>query len=64
MAGSLRPRTSVGIDDPLLCKAMVLGNDETRLALVTLDLIAWTRRRSDEPRAAIAAQTGIPPSTC
>ena len=61
MAGSLRPRTSVGIDDPLMCKAMVLGNDETRIALVTLDLIAWTRRRSDEPRAAIAAQAGIAP---
>ena len=60
MAGSLRPRTSVGIDDPLMCKAMVLANDETRLALVTLDLIAWTRHRCDGPRAAIAAQVGIP----
>ena len=60
MAGSLRPRASVGVDDPLLCKAMVLGNDDTRVALVTLDLIAWTRQRSDEPRAAIAAATGIP----
>lgn len=61
MAGSLRPRASVGIDDPLLCKAMVLANDHTRLALVTLDLIAWTRHRSDEPRDQIAAQTGIAP---
>ncbi len=61
MAGSLQPRTSIGIDDPLMCKAMVLGNDATRLALVTLDLIAWTRGRSDAPRATIAAQTGIPP---
>ena len=60
MAGSLRPRASVGIDDPLLCKAMVLGNDETRIALVTLDLIAWTRRRSDAARARIAAEAGIP----
>jgi neutral ceramidase len=60
MAGSLRPRTSVGIDDPLLCKAMVLENDETRLALVTLDLIAWTRHRSDGPRATITRQAGIP----
>lgn len=60
MCGSLRPRISVGIDDPLLCKAMVLGQDETRIALVTLDLVAWTRRRSDEPRAAIAARAGIP----
>jgi len=60
MAGSLRPRTSVGIDDPLMCKAMVLGNDETRIALVALDLIAWTRRRSDAARARIAAETGIP----
>ncbi len=61
MAGSLRPRTSVGVDDPLLCKAMVLENGQTRVALVTLDLIAWTRRRCDEPRAAIAAATGIAP---
>lgn len=61
MAGSLRPRASVGIDDPLLCKAMVLANDQTRVALVTLDLIAWTRRRSDEPRAIIADRTGIAP---
>ena len=60
MAGSLRPRASVGIDDPLRCKAMVLGNEDTRLALVTLDLIAWTRRRSDAARATIAAQAGIP----
>ncbi len=61
MAGSLQPRASVGTDDPLLCEAMVLGNDETRIALVTLDLIAWTRRRSDAPRATISARTGIPP---
>ena len=61
MAGSLRPRASVGVDDPLLCKAMVLNQGETRMALVTLDLIAWTRRRCDEPRAIIAAQAGIPP---
>jgi neutral ceramidase len=61
MAGSLRPRASVGVDDPLLCKAMVLGNDDTRIALVSLDLIAWTRRRCDEPRAEIAARTGIAP---
>lgn len=60
MAGSLRPRASVGVDDPLLCKAMVLDNGETRLALVTLDLIAWTRSRSEEPRAAIAARAGMP----
>ncbi|MEN6641064.1 MAG: hypothetical protein ABFE08_01325 [Armatimonadia bacterium] len=60
MAGALRPRASVGVDDPLLCKAMVLGNDDTRIALVTLDLIAWTRKRSDRARATIAAQAGIP----
>lgn len=61
MAGSLRPRASVGIDDPLLCKAMVLDNGETRIALVTLDLVAWARRRCDGARAAIAAHTGIAP---
>ena len=61
MAGALRPRVSVGVDDPLLCKAMVLDNGRTRLALVTLDLIAWTRQRSDGPRAAIAERVGIAP---
>ena len=61
MAGSLQPRASVGIDDPLLCKAMVLGNEDTRIALVTLDLIGWTRQRSDGPRAEIARLTGIVP---
>jgi neutral ceramidase len=60
MAGALQPRASIGIDDPLLCKAMVLDNGQTRLALVTLDLIAWTRRRCDEARAIITDQTGIP----
>ena len=60
MAGSLHPRPSVGIDDPLLCKAMVLDNDETRIALVSLDLIAWSRRRCEGPRATITAKTGIP----
>jgi hypothetical protein len=61
MAGALQPRASVGVDDPLMCKAMVLGNAETRVALVTLDLIAWTRTRCDASRAVIAAETGIPP---
>jgi hypothetical protein len=61
LAGALQPRTSVGVDDPLMCKAMVLDNGETRFALVTLDLIAWTRSRCDRPRATIAAETGIPP---
>jgi len=61
LAGALQPRTSVGVDDPLMCKAMVLDNGETGLALVTLDLIAWARARCDKPRATIAAETGIPP---
>lgn len=59
MAGSLRPRASVGVDDPLLCKAMVLANTDTRIAIVTLDLIAWTKERSERARATIAAQAGI-----
>jgi len=61
MAGALRPRVSVGVDDPLLCKAMVLDDGNTPLALVTLDLIAWTRQRSDGPRTAICEKVGIPP---
>jgi hypothetical protein len=61
MAGSLRPRVSVGIDDPLMCKAMVLENGATRIALVTLDLIAWNRWRAERARATIASEAGIPP---
>ncbi len=61
LAGSLRPRTSVGTDDPLLCKAMVLDNGKTRVAVVTLDLITWPRSRCRGPREAIAAMAGIAP---
>ncbi len=61
LAGSLRPRTSVGTDDPLLCKAMVLDNGKTLVAVVTLDLITWPRLRCQGPREAIAARTGIAP---
>jgi neutral ceramidase len=60
MAGSLRPRPSVGIDDPLMCKVMVLGNEQTRIALVTLDLIAWAGHRSQKARAIITEELGIP----
>lgn len=39
---------------------MLLGNEETRIALVTLDLIAWAGRRTHKARATIATQLGIP----
>lgn len=63
MAGSLRPRASVGVEDPLMCKAMVLDNGQRRVAIVALDLIAWTAERGEKPRAIIAERANIPPDS-
>ena len=47
LAGSLFPRTSVGIQDPLTVKAVVLESRGARLAYVLLDLIALRRDEGD-----------------
>jgi hypothetical protein len=44
--------------DPLLCKAMVLENEGTALAIVTLDLIALRRDLCDGAKTGIEAETG------
>ena len=62
MAGSTRRRPSVGVDDPLLCKALVLESGDARLALVTLDLIALERDVSDRAKARLEADLGLPPA--
>jgi len=60
LAGSTRRRPSVRMDDPLLCKAMVLQTGDASLAIVTLDLIALSRDVCDRARTTIERETGIP----
>lgn len=62
MAGSLQPRKSEGVDDPLTAKAIVLESGGERLAYVLLDLIALSRREGDAAVALASERTGIPGS--
>jgi hypothetical protein len=59
--GGFRPRYAEDVDDELLAKALVIDNGETRLAMVTCDLIAVTQKMADGVKARIAERCGIPP---
>ena len=61
LAGSLTPRRSVGVDDPLTVKAIVLESRGVQIAYVLLDLIALHRREGDRAVRLAAEATGIPP---
>lgn len=61
MVGSLVPRFSTGIDDPLRVKALVLESGPLQMAIVTLDLATLPRRWGDACVKAAAEKTGIPP---
>ncbi len=54
----LRPNT--GIHDPLRAVCLVLDDGATRLVLVGMDLLAFSRRDVIEVRRCVAARTGIP----
>ena len=61
LAGSLKPRPSVGVDNPLFAKAIVLESDGHRLAYVALDLVSLGRDTGgDEAVRRASAATGIP----
>jgi len=60
LAGSLRPRISEGIEDPLTVKAVVLESGGTKLAYVLLDLVKLYRKEGDAAVAAASERTGIP----
>lgn len=60
MAGYYHPRGAEGTLDDLYAKALVLDDGATRVALVTLDLISTTRSGTEQARAEITRQTGIP----
>lgn len=61
MCGSLAPRRAVGIEDPLLAKAIVLQVGDARIAYVILDLAVLKRDVGDAAVALASEQTGIPP---
>ena len=63
LAGSLKPRPSQGVSNPLLAKAIVLESGDTRLACVTLDLISLDRGYGGDEAVRLASEaSGIPVS--
>ena len=52
--GSFRPQYAEDVDDELLAKALVIDNGETRVAIVTCDLIAMPQKVVDSAKARIA----------
>ena len=59
--GGFRARYAENVDDELFAKAIVLDNGETRIAMVTCDLIAVTEQMVDCAKQRIADRCGIPP---
>lgn len=59
MCGSLKPRTNVGKEDPLLAKTLVAESGGTRVAIVGVDLIGLPRAIVDPAIALAHRQTGI-----
>lgn len=55
-----RIQPSTGIHDPLMAHAVLLDDGETRLAIVSCDLIGFTPSAVTEMRQRIAAKSGIP----
>ncbi|HDP33859.1 MAG TPA: hypothetical protein ENN29_01980 [Candidatus Hydrogenedentes bacterium] len=62
MSGYFSERVNTGVHDPLQAKAIVLEQDDTRVALVFCDLIGVIREVTDAARARIAAECSIPVS--
>lgn len=60
LCGSLAPRSSIGVDDPLTFKAVVLESGGVKLAYVLADLIALDREIGDAAVALASRRTGIP----
>lgn len=61
LAGALRPRTSVGVEDPLTVKAIVIESGGVRIAYALFDLIKLYRREGDRAVELASERTGIPP---
>ena len=61
MPGSFKPRPAEDVYDELLAKALVLDNGDTRVAMVTCDLICMPQKVSDAAKERIAERCEIPP---
>jgi hypothetical protein len=62
LAGYYSARGASAVLDNLYCKALVLHEGDTRIALVVCDLISLPRRTVTEARRLIEKDTGIPAS--
>ena len=62
LAGYYFERGADGTNDDLFAKSLVLNDGNTRIALVTLDLISTTRPMVEAARRQIEKTTGIPGS--
>lgn len=60
MAGSLSPRTSLGVQDPLMAKAVVIESGGRKMAYVIVDVVALFRDTGDAAVRLAAKQSGIP----
>ena len=62
LAGYFHVRRGESVRDDLHARAMVIESGDTRLALVSCDLICVTGETVDAAKALIAQETGIPPT--
>ncbi len=60
--GGFRPRYAENVDDELFAKALVIDNGETRIAIVTCDLIAIPEKIADVAKSRIAERCDISPA--
>ncbi|MGI6537764.1 MAG: neutral/alkaline non-lysosomal ceramidase N-terminal domain-containing protein [Caldicoprobacterales bacterium] len=60
MSGGLYPREYDKIKDPLYAKSIVIATEDTKIAIVTLDLLYLLNEHVNKARKAISEETGIP----
>ena len=60
MGDYLRLKPARGVGNELFAKALVLDNGNNTAAIVTADIISFTRKLTDETRTRIEKLTGIP----
>ncbi|MCM8816283.1 MAG: hypothetical protein NC913_02070, partial [Candidatus Omnitrophica bacterium] len=63
LAGSLKPRVSVGIEDPLYVKAISIESNGKKLVYVIFDLVALDRQTAEKGIMIASEKTGIPPDS-
>ena len=54
------PRYNTGVHDPLYASCMYLDNGNTKVAIVAMDLLFFSKKHVKEVRQRICEQTGIP----